>query len=137
MRLSHIRIACCCVMLIFCAILSGCASDRSTPEAIVKAYVNAVYSGDGEGALQCFNTQALNTRQNHYLAGKIENAAQQSAKLVEQRGGLSDIEIVSIQQLDGTPDKLKVTVKAIFGDESEVVSHTRVERVQDEYFITM
>lgn len=103
----------------------------------MKAYVNAVYSGDGEGALQCFNTQALNTRQNHYLAGKIENAAQQSAKLVEQRGGLSDIEIVSIQQLDGTPDKLKVTVKAIFGDESEVVSHTRVERVQDEYFITM
>ena len=132
-----IKIARIFLLLALCAILTACSSDRSSPESIAKAYVTAVYSGDGEAALACYNVAAHNQRQIDFLAENLVREASSSVKLVENCGGLSDVEILGVHQLGPSPDNLRVQIKSTFEDGTEVISFARVHRYQDEYFISM
>lgn len=123
------------MMLVAMFIMAAC-SDNS-PSATFKSYITAFQKGDYEKFVDGINLSKVTPDEmKETKEGLTAMMKEKGEKMVEQKGGLKDIEILS-EEIAEDGNTAVIKYKQIYGDGSEEESEGKMIKVDGKWMMDM
>lgn len=107
-----------CLLVIACLVMAGCSSSFSTPEELVKAYIEKAYAGDADALMKLIHypEEAKKPGAKDMIRGKLKELAAKAKTKADEKGGVKEI-IITSTEYNQDKSRATVGVKIIFKNE--------------------